>query len=116
MRYILLIYTDEMADSQRGVLEKMVHFAAYDAFTDEVRQRGNFVNGEALQATAMATTVRLENGRIHTEDGAIHNTKEQLGGFYILNCDNLDEAIALAAKIPAAASGAVEIRPLLEMG
>jgi hypothetical protein len=114
MRYMMLIYTDENIEAQRAPAENETYMAGYYAFTNEVRERGVFLNGDALQPTTTATTVRVHNGKIVATDGPFAETKEQLGGFYILECKDLDEAIELAAKIPAAKEGSVEIRPILE--
>ncbi|MGH2590491.1 MAG: YciI family protein, partial [Actinomycetota bacterium] len=73
-----------------------------------------FVGGEALQETASATTVREKDGKIVTTDGPFAETKEQLGGFYLLKCENLDEAIEAASKIPSVGRGSVEVRPVLD--
>ncbi|MCB8944201.1 MAG: YciI family protein [Ardenticatenaceae bacterium] len=116
MRYMLLIYSDEMAESQRTPGQNEAMMAEYGRFTQEVRQRGSFRNGDALQPTSTATTVRIQNGKTIATDGPFAPTTVQLGGFYILDCQHLDEAIELAAKIPAAKEGAVEIRPILGFG
>ena len=114
MRYMMLIYTDENIEAQRSPAENEANMAGYYAFTNEVRERGNFLSGDALQPTTMATTVRVHDGKTLPTDGPFAETKEQLGGFYILECKDLDEAIELAAKIPAAKEGSVEIRPVME--
>lgn len=116
MRYMILIYSDEAAEADSTEEEQNAVMQRYLDFTNEVRERGAFVAGEPLQPTSTATTVRLQNGRVMPQDGPYAETKEQLGGFYILECANLDEAIELAAKIPAAEYGAVEIRPIMEFG
>jgi hypothetical protein len=116
MRYMMLIYTDETAETRRTATQNEAIMAEYNAFTQEVRQRGNFHSGDALQSTSTATTVRLQSGKTVATDGPFAETQERLGGFYILDCQDLDEAIELAAKIPAAKEGAVEIRPILELG
>ena len=87
--------------------------AGYMAFGEEITTNGSFVAGEALQPTSTATTVRVRDGETGSTDGPFAETKEVLGGFYIVNVDNLDDAIATAAKIPGAATGAVEVRPIL---
>ena len=115
MRYMLLIYNDEtkdLAPSDPGWDELM---AAYGAFTDEVRANGTFVGGDPLQPTMTATTVRVRDGQVLNSDGPFAETKEQLGGFYMLDCRDLDQALELAARIPAAKTGSIEVRPLLEM-
>ena len=87
---------------------------AYFAFTQGVRESGHMQAGEALQSTATATTVRVRDGQTMTTDGPFAETKEQLGGFYLVECSDLDEAIGIAAKIPGAAHGSIEVRPLME--
>src|SRR6185312_12227535 len=88
---------------------------AYNAFTAAIRETGQFEAGEALQPTATATTVRVENGRTITTDGPFAETKEQLGGFYLVDCRDIDEAIELAARIPGATHGSIEIRPIWDL-
>lgn len=114
MRYLLLIYTDEQQDARRPPAEQEAIMGEYFAFTNEVRAAGAFQAGEALHSTSTATTVRLRQGQISSSDVPFAETKEQLGGYYLLNCKNLDEAIQWAAKIPAARDGSVEIRPVWE--
>lgn len=117
MRYLLLIYEPEHppeAEIPPDLLQ--AEFAAYDRFTREVRERGVMLGGEALQPTATATSVRVrEHGTVVT-DGPFAETKEALGGFYLLDCRDLDEAIELAARIPGARRGTIEIRPIWEYG
>ena len=88
--------------------------AAYDVFTTGVQASGAFLSGDPLQPTHTATTVRVRNGKTLTTDGPFAETKEALGGFYVLNCKDLDEALELAAKIPGAKSGSIEVRPIME--
>ena len=117
MRYMLLIYDDEarwqsLSDEERGaILEE------YFAYTREAQERGAYVDGSALQPTATATTVRVDGGEAMTTDGPFAETKEQLGGYYLVDVESLDEAIEWAAKIPSATRGlgSVEVRPLLEI-
>ena len=116
MRYMMLIYSDEGAEANRSEEEQNTVMERYFAFTGEIRQRGVFLSGDPLQPTDAATTVRVRQGRVMPQDGPYAETKEQLGGYYILDCANLDEAIELAAKIPAAEYGAVEVRPIMELG
>ena len=89
---------------------------AYNAFTEEVRDRGLFEAGEALHPTATATTVRVRDGQTVTTDGPFAETKEALGGFYLSRRKDLDEAIELAAKIPGAKHGSIEVRPIFDFG
>ncbi len=114
MKYVLTIYADEKGfDSAPPEQIKQV-IAAYDAFTKEVQDKGIFLGGEGLQPTSTATTVRVRNGETLTTDGPFAETKEQLNGFYLLDCNDLDEAIEWAAKIPGAARGSVEVRPVVD--
>jgi hypothetical protein len=87
---------------------------AYNAFTNEVRSKGILLGSNALHPTTMATTVRVREGQTLVSDGPFAETKEALGGYYILNCKDLDEALAYAAKIPGAKDGSVEVRPIME--
>jgi len=114
MRYIMLIYSDEVMEAQRSQAENEVQMAEYYAFTNLVRERNVYQTGDALQPTSTATTVRVRNGKPLVTDGPFAETKEQLGGFYILECQDLDEAIELAARIPSAKDGSIEVRPILE--
>ena len=113
MRYLLLIYTEEQLDGPPSDAA-MAEFAAYDAFTKEVRERGLYEAGEALQPTSTATTVQVRDGATITTDGPYAETKEALGGFYMVSAKDLDEAIELAAKIPGAKHGSIEVRPIYE--
>ena len=113
MQYLLMIYTSEQQDAQRTPEENEANMGAYFTFTEEVRQAGVMVGGEALHPTTSATTVRVRNGQTLSTDGPFAETKEQLGGYYLLNCENLDEAIQWAAKIPGAKDGCIEIRPIM---
>ncbi len=115
MRYLLLIYTEEPSqatpeDTVRNETQ------AYDAFTRELHARGAFRAGEALHLTSAATTVRVKDGETIATDGPFAETKEALGGFYLIDVADLDEAIGLAAKIPGATHGSIEIRPIYEYG
>ena len=114
MRYMLLIYSDEKYEATMTPQEQEAYMGRYFEFTKEVRGRGLFDSGEPLHPTNMATSVRIRDGQTLATDDPFAETKEQLGGFYILNCQDLDEAIALAAKIPAAEHGTIEIRPVVE--
>lgn len=113
MQYILLIYTDESLEAHMSEAEQKEVYDGYYAFTNDVRQRGAYVAGEALHPTSTATTVRVRNGKPVTTDGPFAETKEQLGGYYVVDCKNLDEAIEIAGKIPGAKHGSVEVRPLM---
>lgn len=114
MRYLLLIYEAESDWAQLSDEEQGKVFAEYGEFTDVVKAGGNLLGGEALQPTQTATTVRVRDGRVTTTDGPFAETREQLGGYYLLEAKDLDEALALAARIPTARTGCVEVRPILE--
>ena len=109
MRYLLLIHEDETTSDMSP--EAM---GQWEAFTKEVMAAGVHEDSRALQPVSTATTVRVRNGETVTTDGPFAETKEQLGGFYLLNCKDLDEAIAYAARIPSAPRGSIEVRPVME--
>jgi len=116
VRYAFLLYNDESTSPAPGSPELNERIAAYGAFTEEVQKSGAWQAGEALQNTGTATVVRAgANGSPVTTDGPYAETKEQLVGFYILEGENLDEAVELAAKIPTASHGSVEVRPIWEV-
>ena len=115
MRYLLLIYTQEQLDSETDAAGGP-ELEEYNKFTEDIRARGLFEAGEALHPTSSATTVRVKNGETVTTDGPFAETKEALGGFYLVNAKDLDEAIELAARIPAAKHGSIEVRPIWEYG
>jgi hypothetical protein len=114
MRYALLIYTAQPteAPSEQAIKEEM---DAYNAFTREATERGAYKGGEALQGTETATTVQVRNGQTITTDGPFAETKEALGGFYLVEAKDLDQAIKIAAMIPGAKYGSIEIRPTWEL-
>jgi hypothetical protein len=112
MRYALLIYGDEHADSQASKEEMDAVMAAYNAFGERYKEQ--ILGGEALLDTSSATTVRVRNGKSLTTDGPFAETKEQLGGFYLVTCNDLDEAMQIAANIPGAKGGSIEVRPIME--
>ena len=114
MRYLLLIYQDEVAHSKWNQEQLAAEYQAYNEFTESVAKSGALQSGEPLMPTNTATTVRVRNSKTLTSDGPFAETKEQLGGYYLVNCKDLDEAIALAARIPAATDGSIEIRPVME--
>ena len=115
MRYALLIYANEQDWANQTEEEGQAQFQEYMAFTKDIVDRGLQQSGEALQPTATATTVRVRDGETVTTDGPFAETKEQLGGFYIVDCKDLDEAIEVAARIPDARGGSIEVRPILAM-
>jgi hypothetical protein len=114
MQYMLLIYDDEsrFASLSKDALKQM--HADYGTFTQELIAAGALEGGSELSPIATATTVRVRNGKVQTTDGPFAETKEQLGGYYIINVDNLDQAIQWAEKIPSANGGSIEVRPLVK--
>jgi hypothetical protein len=114
MRYLLLIYGGEahMADATPGEMQS--ELAEYMAFGEAIRSEGIMRAGEALQSSATATTVRVRDGETLLSDGPFAETHEQLGGFYMVECDTLDQAVAAARRIPGALHGSVEVRPIRE--
>jgi hypothetical protein len=116
MRYLLLIYSNEAEDARLTPEQRQAQNTGYYAYSQALQDSGAMLGGEPLHPTSSATTVRVRNGKMLTTDGPFAETKEQLGGFYMVNCDNLDQAIEWAAKIPHAASGSIEVRPIMEMG
>ncbi len=113
MQYMLMIYSADSAGPVPDTPEFGEMMQGYGAFTQEVREKGVMKAGDPLQPVATATTVRVRNGATETTDGPFAETKEQLGGFYILDCEDLDEVIEYAAKIPSAKFGSIEIRPIM---
>lgn len=113
MQYMCLIYSAEGTGPQPGTEAFGAFMQGYNTFTTEMRENGKMVHADALQPTATATTVTLRDGKVETVDGPFAETKEQLGGYYLLECDNLDDAVAQAAKIPTAEHGRIEIRPVI---
>ena len=115
MRYLLLICTDESADLAMSAEEASARMAKYGAFGEEMGRRGVLEGGARLRPTSDATSVRVRDGEIVTFDGPFAETKEQMGGYYVVNCKDLDEAIEIAARIPGAAEGCIEVRPIWDM-
>ena len=113
MRYLVLIYGEEPSAPPPPAQMAEVS-AAYDAYSAMLRDRGAFVGGEELEPTSTATTVRIRDGRALTTDGPFAETKEALGGFYLIDAADLDEAIELAQGCPGAQWGSVEIRPITD--
>jgi hypothetical protein len=114
MRYLLSIYGDETGWNDATPEQVGAIMAAYDEFGRKVEAAGVMLGGEGLQPTATATTVRVRDGETLTTDGPFAETREQLGGYYLLECKDLDEAIGWAAQIPGAQDGSVEVRPVMD--
>jgi len=113
MQYLCLIYASETGRPQPGTPEFGELIQEYQVFTQEVTDNGMLVHADALQPVTTATTVTMENGKLEVVDGPFAETKETLGGYYLLECETLDDAIAQAAKIPTAKHGRIEIRPVV---
>ncbi|MEV7027811.1 YciI family protein [Kitasatospora sp. NPDC093558] len=114
MRYLLMICTDENAIGALGPEEGAAMLAEYTAFGEEMGRRGVLLGGERLRPTADATTVRVRDGDVLVADGPFAETKEQVGGYYMVDAQDLDEAIEIASKIPGARHGTIEVRPIWE--
>jgi hypothetical protein len=114
MRYILLIYDREAEWAALSPEKQKEIMAAYRAFSGEIRRSGHYRAGDQLTPIAMATTVRVRDGKTMTTDGPFAETREQLGGYYVVEAKDLDEAISLAERLPSARMGSIEVRPLVE--
>jgi hypothetical protein len=114
MRYMLLICHDENATDAVGPDEDAAAVAGYVAFGEDMARRGILLGGERLRPTTDATTVQVRDGEVLVADGPFAETKEQVGGYYIVDCRDLDEAIEVAARIPGARHGTIEVRPIWE--
>lgn len=115
MKYLCLIYTDETQWPRlpKADAEKML--AEYMAFTEGIKKSGNLLGSNRLQPTHTATSVRVRNGKVSTTDGPFAETKEQLGGYYLVEATDLNEAIQIASRIPGARFGCIEVRPVFEI-
>jgi hypothetical protein len=114
MRYLLTICEEEKRYESLSAEQGAAIMAEYDTFGQEMGSRGVLQSGARLRPTSDATTVRVQDGDVLTSDGPFAETKEQIGGFYLVDCKDLDEAIEVASKIPAARHGAIEVRPIWE--
>jgi hypothetical protein len=116
MQYLLLIYGDESSWQEVSPEDRAVQMKAWYDYNDWLKEKGWFVGGEALQPTSAATTVRERDGKVLSTDGPFAETKEQLGGYYLVECANLDEAIEAASRIPSVPQGgSIEVRPIMEI-
>jgi hypothetical protein len=115
MKYILLIYDNEKKFKTASKVELDGMMAEYRAFGDSITKSGNWKAGHQLQPTEAATSLRFRDGKLNTIDGPFAETKEQLGGFYLVECRDIDEAIDVAARIPGATHGSIEIRPIWDV-
>ena len=114
MKYLCLIYENEKNWETTPPAESEAVMDEYFSFTEDLRKNGKLVACEALQPTPTATTVRVRNGKVSTTDGPFVETKEQLGGFYLIEATDLNDAIQVAARIPSARVGGIEIRPVVD--
>jgi hypothetical protein len=112
MQYLLLIYRNEAEQAKMDAAAGQKMREEYGAFTQSIIQSGNFKAGDALQPTTTATTVRVRDGKTLTTDGPFAETREQLGGYYLVEAKDLDAALAIAARIPGAKVGSIEVRPI----
>jgi len=112
MQYLLMIYSNEAANQAAGEADKGAMMAAYVAYTEALKQAGVLVASDRLRPTSAATTVRLANGKTQVLNGPYAETKEQLGGYYLIDVPDLDVAISWAARCPGASYGTMEVRPI----
>lgn len=115
MNYLLLIYSNEKEITALGESELKKMSGEYMEFTKSIVQAGNFKAGDRLKPVASASTVRVRDGKTAITDGPFAETREQLGGYYLIDAKNLDEATAIAARIPGARRGSIEVRPIFPM-
>lgn len=114
MKYMLLIYGDAMQAQDAGPEEQAAELQRWADYTGWLQQQGWMLAGDPLQDVDHATTVRIRDGETLTTDGPFAETKEQLGGYYLLECENLDQAIEAAKRCPGAVNGSIEVRPLMD--
>jgi hypothetical protein len=114
MQYLLLIYRNEAELGKMTPADRQKMSAEYGTYTQSIIASGNFKAGDGLQPTTTATTVRVRDGKIMTTDGPFAETREQLGGFYLIDARDLNEAIQIASRIPSARTGTIEVRPVVD--
>ena len=113
MQYLLMIYRSEAELNQIDAAARQNMSAEYGAFTQSIIQSGHFKAGDGLQPTTTATTVRVRDGKTMTTDGPFAETREQLGGYYLIEAKDIDDAVAVAARVPEAKRGSIEVRPVM---
>ena len=113
MQYLLMIYRSEAELFKMNDADRQKMSAEYGTYTQSIIQSGHFKAGDGLQPSTTATTVRVRDGKVMTTDGPFAETREQLGGYYLVDAKDLDEAIKLAARIPGATTGSIEVRPVM---
>ena len=116
MQYLLMIYNDEAEIASATPETIGPRLAAYHAYGEAMGKAGVVLGGNRLRPTNTATTVRIRDGKTQVLDGPYADTKEQLGGYYLIEAENLDQAVAIAARIPSARFGSIEVRPIMKMG
>jgi hypothetical protein len=116
MQYLLLIYNAESNFASMTEAQGTQMMQEFGAFTQSIIASGNYKGGNRLHPTSKATTVRVQDGKTLMTDGPFAETKEQLGGYYLIDAADLDEATAIAARVPAARLGSIEVRPIVPMG
>lgn len=113
MKYLCLIYADESQGAKMTREQGQALFAEYGAFTEDIKKSGHFIGGNPLQSISTASTVRVRQGKVSTTDGPFAETKEQLGGYYLIEAKDLNEAIQIGSRIPSAKFGSIEVRPIM---
>jgi hypothetical protein len=113
MQYLLMVYRNDAEFDKMDAAARKNVTAEYGAFTQSIIQSGHFKAGDGLQPTSTATTVRVRDGKTLTTDGPFAETREQLGGYYLVEAKDLDAALAIAARIPGAKTGSIEVRPVM---
>ena len=116
MNYLLLIYSNEAEENALSETQNKKLMDEYTEFTKSIIQSGAFKAADRLRPVSAASTVRIRNGKTAITDGPFAETREQLGGYYLVEAKNLDEATAIAARIPSARTGSIEVRPVWSMG
>jgi hypothetical protein len=114
MKYLCLIYADETVWDKLPKADELNMMAEYRAFGEDIKRSGHYLSGNRLHPSTTATTVRVRNGAVSATDGPYAETKEQLGGFYLIDARDLNEAVQVAGRIPGARMGSIEVRPIWE--
>ena len=114
MKYLCLIYDDEKRWERMSEAESKAYMGEYFQFTDSIKGSGHYLGGNALQPVQTATTIRSRNGKLSTTDGPFAETKEQLGGYYLIEARDLNDALQVAQRIPSVRTGSIEVRPIQE--
>ena len=113
MQYLLLIYHEEGPWEALSEAERQTIYAGYRALREDLQKAGKYIGGNQLQPISTATTVRVRNDKTAVIDGPFAETKEQLGGYFLVEAHDLDDALAIAARIPSAKTGSIEVRPVV---